>query len=604
MPDNKINKMPPQNIEAEKSLLGCLMIDPEAITKVADLLHTDDFYQEKHTDIYEAIVNLFEKRNSVDVLSVSNRLREKGKLETVGGSSYLTSLVNCVPTATHVLDYAKIVREKKVLRDLISASFDISKLGYKEEEDIDLLLDKAEQKIFDIAKKSLTQRFVQVGETLEDTFKRIDNLSKGDGTLRGIPTGFKALDSKLAGLQKSDLIILAARPGIGKSAMATDIARYVACEKKIPVGIFSLEMSQDQIIDRLIAAQADIDLWKLRTGRLSDKGDDNDFQRIQNVMNTLSGAPIYIDDTALANVLQMRAMARRLKARQGLGLIIVDYLQLMEARDGSQSIVQQVTEHSKGLKVMAKELGVPVLALSQLSRAVEKRIPPIPRLSDLRESGCLAGDTLITRADTGERIPIKNLVGKKDIPVHSLDKDWQIKEKKISKVFCSGKKMVYELKLRSGSKIKASANHPFWSINGWTRLDGLKIGEQIAVADQTKLDSPRKILKEIVSIKSLGVEDVYDATVPGTHNFAANDIIVHNSLEQDADVVLFIYREDYYKENTERQNIADIIIGKHRNGPTGRVELYFDETRASFRNLQKEYKDVSAQEIDTEGVEF
>lgn len=459
----RLNKMPPQNVEAEKSLLGCLMIDPEAITKVADLLNAEDFYQEKHSQIYEAIVNLFEKRNAVDVLSVSNRLKEKKKLEALGGSSYLTSLVNCVPTATHVLDYATIVREKKVLRDLISASFDIGELGYKEEYDVDLLLDKAEQKIFNIAKKSLTQRFVSVGETLEETFKRIDHLSKGDGILRGVPTGFKALDNKLAGLQRSDLIILASRPSMGKSALATDIARYVACQKKTPVGIFSLEMSQDQIIDRLIAAEADIDLWKLRTGRLSDQGNDNDFQRIQKVMNTMAKAPIYIDDAPLANVLQMRAMARRLKAKHGLGLIIVDYLQLMEARDPSQSIVQQVTEHSKGLKAMAKELQVPVLALSQLSRAVEQRRPPIPRLSDLRESG---------------------------------------------------------------------------------------------------------------------------------------------SLEQDADVVLFIYREDYYKEDTARQNIADIIIGKHRNGPTGRIELYFDQTRASFRNLQKGYDEDEAPEQDVNGSEI
>jgi replicative DNA helicase len=449
--ENPIDKLPPQNIEAEQSLLGCLMIDPDAILKVVDFLQPRDFYKEAHQRIFQAIVELFEKKDAIDVLSVSSKLREKNQLEEIGGVGYLTKLVNSVPTATHIINYAKIVQQKRILRDLIETSQQIGELAYKESEDVDVLLDEAEKKIFSIAQKSLTQKFTPVKETLEETFKRIEELSEQKGGLRGIPTGFRALDNILAGLQKSDLIILAARPSMGKSALSIDIARNVACRYKIPVGIFSLEMSRDQIVDRLIAAEAYIDLWRLRTGRLSDKGENNDFERIQKAMGVLSEAPIYIDDVASSNILQMRAMARRLQADAGLGLLIVDYLQLMEPRNPSLSMVQQVTENSKALKSLAKELNIPILVLSQLSRAVEQRTPQIPRLADLRESG---------------------------------------------------------------------------------------------------------------------------------------------SIEQDADVVLFIYREDRYRPDTERKNIADIIIAKHRNGPVGKVELYFDEPRVSFRDIEKGYEEM------------
>lgn len=443
-------KLPPQNIEAEKSLLGCLMIDPEAILKVVDFLMAKDFYKDIHKKIYQTMVEIFEKREPIDSLSASSRLKEKKELEQIGGVTYLTSLVNFVPTASHVLNYAKIVQQKRILRDLIGASYEIGMMGYQEAEDVDALLDNAERRIFSIAQKSLTQRFIPVKEILEETFKRIDELSKHKGGLRGISTGFRSLDNILAGLQKSDLIILAGRPSLGKSAMALDFARHVACNYKIPVGLFSLEMSKDQIIDRLIAAQADIDLWRLRTGRLSDEGEDNDFDRIQKAMDVLSQAPIFIDDASSSNVLQMRAMARRLQADQGLGLLIIDYLQLMEPRNLNATMVQQVTENSRALKGLAKELNIPVLVLSQLSRAVEQRTPQIPRLADLRESG---------------------------------------------------------------------------------------------------------------------------------------------AIEQDADVVMFIHREDRYKPNTERKNIADIIIAKHRNGPVGKIELYFDEPRVSFKDLEKGYQD-------------
>jgi replicative DNA helicase len=439
-------KIPPQAIEAEKCLLGCLLIDKEAILRVADFLTPEDFYRGIHQTIYDVCLELFQKGEPIDILTVSNRLEEKKLLEEVGGRAYLTELINSVSTPSNVLNYANIIHKKRVLRELIFAAQEIGQMAFNESEDTDKILDKAEKRIFSIAQKSLTQRFVHVKETLEEAFERIDKLSKQGPFLRGVPTGFRDLDSILAGFQKSDLIVLAARPTMGKSALATSIALNVAIKAGVPVGIFSLEMSRDQIVDRFISSLGGIDLWRLRTGRLSAEGEDNDFVKIQKAMSILAEAPIYIDDAPNPTALQMKAMCRRLQAERGLGLVIVDYLQLMEPMNRDASPVQQVSENSKALKALARELQVPVLAISQLSRAVEHRSPPIPKLADLRQSG---------------------------------------------------------------------------------------------------------------------------------------------SIEQDSDVVLFIYREDRYFQDTPRKGVADVIIAKHRNGPVGRVELYFDERCVTFRDLEK-----------------
>ncbi len=389
--DKKVEaRRPPQAVEAEESLLGALMLDKSAIFKVADFLLLKDFYKGKHTDIYKSMVELFEKGEPIDVLTVASKLSDKGLLEKIGGNTYLTELVNKVPTAAHVMEYAKIVQRKRILRDLISASYDISQLGYNETDDVELILDQAERRIFSIAQQHLTQDFVPVKATLEQAFERIDMLSKQSGVPRGLATGFSALDNILAGLQKSDLILLAARPSLGKSSLALNFAANIAIDQKIPVGIFSLEMSKDQIVDRLIAGQSGLDLWRLRTGRVSQE--DGDFDKIRASLGVLSEAPIFIDDNASMNVFQMRAMARRLQAKEGLGLIIVDYLQLMEARNVNDSVVRQVSEMSRALKILARELNIPVLAISQLSRAVERRSPPRPVLADLRDSGSLEQD--------------------------------------------------------------------------------------------------------------------------------------------------------------------------------------------------------------------
>ena len=444
------DKLPPQSIEAEKCLLGALMMDKSAILRVVDFLEARDFYKGIHQETYQVMVDLFTKGEPIDLLSVSNRLKEKDKLEGIGGNSYLTELINSVPTAAHSLNYAKIVQRKRTLRDLIDASHEIGLLGFDETEDIEVLLDKAEKRIFSIAQKSLSQDFMPVKDALEEAFERIDRLSRQKKGHRGLPTGFTGLDNITSGLQKSDLVILASRPTMGKSAMALDFARNAAVNEGKSIGIFSLEMSKDQVVDRLISAQANVDLWKLRTGRLSNEGKNNDFSQIQQALGVLSEAPIYIDDAATSNILQMRAMARRLQAAKGLELIIVDYIQLIDPRNPTASPVQQMTEISRSLKALARELNIPVLAISQLSRAVEQRSPQIPRLSDLRESG---------------------------------------------------------------------------------------------------------------------------------------------SIEQDADMVLFIYREDQYRPESLKQNIADVIVAKHRNGPVGKVELYFDKEKVTFRNLEKTYSE-------------
>ena len=422
-------------------MLGSILVDNEAIIKIADLVVADDFYIAKHGLIFSAMIDLYENRQPIDLLTLANKLEGAGELEKLGGAAYLTELVDGVPTAAHVVHYAGIVAHKSTLRRLISAAQKITDMGYDENSPLDGLLDEAEKTLFEVSQQNLKQNFIPISSILIESFDRLDELHKDNNKLRGIPTGFRALDHTLAGLQKSDLIILAARPSMGKTTLALNIAQHVAVKEGIPVGIFSLEMSKEQLIDRLLAGESGVDSWKLRTGQLED----SDFPKINHAMAVLSDAPIYIDDQAMTNVMEMRTKARRLQSEHDLGLIVIDYLQLMSGRNSrSDNRVQEVSEISRSLKGLARELNVPVIALSQLSRSVESRTPQVPQLSDLRESG---------------------------------------------------------------------------------------------------------------------------------------------SIEQDADVVMFIYREDYYNPETDRQHIADILIRKHRNGPTGQTELYFHPELLTFRNL-------------------
>jgi len=383
-------KLPPQDTESEKSVLGSLMIDKNAVIRVVDVLSDADFYDPKHEQIYRAIFDLFEKNEPIDILSVTNKLKDKRQLKEVGGTSYLTELVNSVPTALHVAHYAKIVRQKKVMRDLAATSSEINEKIYSTSEDADNLLDEIEQRVFSITQKSRVSNFVHIKTELKDAYERIEKLHQGEGRLRGIPSGFEELDNYLSGFQKSDFIVLGSRPSLGKTSLLLDIARHAALKAGIPVGIFSLEMSKDQVIDRIIAAEAQVALWKLRTGRLSQEVD---FEMIQDALDRLADAPIYIDDTPSLNIIQIRSMARRLQIERGLGLLIVDYLQLVQPRSSIDNMVQAMTEVSRGLKGLARELQIPLLASAQLSRAVEQRDVKIPRLADLRETGAIEQDS-------------------------------------------------------------------------------------------------------------------------------------------------------------------------------------------------------------------
>ncbi len=449
-----LERLTPQNLEAEQSFLGSLLLDRDAIIKVADMLSPLDFYLDKHRRIFEAMLDLYRRSEPIDLLSLGNRLDEKKDLEQIGGRAELIGLTNAVPTASHVVHYGEIIQKKATLRRMLQAAADITALGYEQAEDVEALLDQAESKLFNVSQKFLKRAFTPIKEVLDGAFERMDEIHREKGKLRGISTGYADLDNQLGGLQKSDLIVLAARPSCGKTALALDIARIAATKFKTPVGIFSLEMSKEQLVDRMICAEANVNLWHMRTGKLNEGGEHSEFERIGHALGVLSEAEIYIDDSANANIMEIRTKARRLQMEHGLGMIIVDYLQLMEGRTRSNESnrVQEVAEITRGLKSIARELNVPVLALSQLSRSVELQKPAIPRLAHLRESG---------------------------------------------------------------------------------------------------------------------------------------------SIEQDADVVLFIYRKaadrNYRPEDLspEEQNLAEIHIAKHRNGPTGMVKLFFDSPRASFRNLQK-----------------
>ena len=435
-------RVPPSNLEAEQATLGSLLIDRDGLIKIADTLAAEDFYSDKHRLIYDAMLTLYQRHEPIDIISLSNVLQERGQLESLGGRAYLVSLSNTVPSAANIIQYANIIQKKATVRRLLTAAGNMIELGYDDGQDVTAMLDKAEQSLFGVTQRYLRQNFINIRDVLDEAFERIDQIHHDGGQLRGISTGFTALDNMLGGLQKSDLVILAARPSVGKTSLALDIARHVGVSVKMPVGVFSLEMSKEQLVDRLLSSQADVELWKMRTGRLKD---DADFQRIGHAMGLLAEAPIFIDDSAAANIMEIRTKARRLQAEhKGLGLIVVDYLQLMENRT-SENRTQEISEITRGLKSIARELNVPVLALSQLSRAVESERPPIPKLAHLRESG---------------------------------------------------------------------------------------------------------------------------------------------SIEQDADVVLFIYRPAVYDHDIqdERKNLAEIIVAKHRNGPTGRVRLSFVERRASFDN--------------------
>lgn len=380
-------RIPPQDLDAEKSIIGAILIDRDAIVAVAQVISPAHFYKQAHADIFSAVLKLYEKRDPIDLITLTAQLKKDGAFDNVGGAAYLTELASAVPTAAHITQYAQIVRDHYVKRQLIATSAKVTESAFDETEDIRSILDNTEQTIFSLSQEHLRQNFMPIKDALRESFDRLDELHNKAGGLRGVSTGFWELDSKLAGMQDSNLLILASRPGQGKTSLALNIAQYVAVHEGLPVGIFSLEMSKEELIDRLLVSQSDVDAWRLKTGKL----DDDDFDRLQEAMGVLADAPLFIDDTPAANILEMRTKARRLQVEHGLSFLIVDYLQLIHGRN-LENRVQEVSEISQSLKNLARELKIPVLACSQLSRAVEQRGTRKPQLADLRESGAIEQD--------------------------------------------------------------------------------------------------------------------------------------------------------------------------------------------------------------------
>jgi len=477
-------KVPPQSFEAERSVLGAILIDKNAIVEVAGFLRPAHFYDERHGDIFAAMLALYEERHPIDLLTLTEKLKAQKKYKDVGGSGYLSELTTVVPTAAHVEEYGRIIRELCAKRELISVSAAVSEMSFDAGKKLQEVLDSAESKIFNISQENLERNFVSMKEILAQSFDRLDEIQKRGGGMRGIASGWKDLDDTLAGFQDSNLIILAARPGIGKTAFLLNIALHVAVKEKVPVGIFSLEMSQEELGDRLLVLQAGIDSWRLKTGRLEEE----DLDKLQDAMGVLADAPIYIDDTPGITLMEMRTKARRLQMEHRLKLVLVDYLQLVNPGRSLESRVQEVSIVSQALKNLARELRVPLISASQLNRAVEARGTKKPQLADLRESGCLTGETLIMLADSGKLATIASLVGRLPFSILALDQNLKIRKFLVKKVFSSGIKKVFRLKLRSGREIRASANHRFKTLYEWKRLDRLSKGEKIAVPRIIKLN--------------------------------------------------------------------------------------------------------------------
>ncbi|ERT06639.1 replicative DNA helicase [Lyngbya aestuarii BL J] len=608
------DRLPPQNIEAEEAILGGILLDPEAISRVAELLDPSCFTILAHQAIYRTTLNLHLQGKPTDLMTVTTWLADHNQLEEVGGQMKLAQLVDRTVSAVNIDQYALLVIEKAMRRNLIKAGHETIDLGYDTTVDIEEVLDQAEQQIFNITQVRPQQNLVSIAETLINTFQDIEDRHEGVA-LPGLNCDFYDLDAMTGGFQRSDLIIVAGRPSMGKTALCTNISYSIAKIHKLPVAIFSLEMSKEQLVQRLLSSEAKIESNRLRSGRISQ----SEWEPLTIAIGTLSELPVFIDDTPNITVTEMRSKVRRLQAEQGgaMGLVLIDYLQLMEG--GSDNRVQELSRITRSLKGLARELNVPVIALSQLSRSVESRTNKRPMMSDLRESGCLTGDSLITLADTGLQVPIKELVGKSGFSVSALNtKTMKLETAIVSNAFSTGTKPVFRLTTRLGRTIQATGNHQFLTVHGWQRLDELSCGCPIAVpkclasydlqlmsdAELGFLDERTgklaQVVKsktvallanrdiywdEIVAIEPIGETEVYDLTVSGLHNFIANNIIVHNSIEQDADLVIMLYRDDYYNPDSPDRGIAEVIITKHRNGPTGTIKLLFDPQFTKFRNL-------------------
>jgi replicative DNA helicase len=713
------SKLPPQAPDLEEAVLSAILIEKEAMTKVLDILEADSFYKPAHQEIYRSMRRLFERSQPIDLLMVMEDLKKAGVLDKVGGAAYLAQLTSKVTSSANIEYHARIVTEKFIQRELIRTSTEIIKDAYEDGTDVLDLLDKAGNYVFEITERNMGKQVADMGTLANQLLEQLTMLREKEDGLTGVPTGFTELDRLTSGFQSSDLIIIAARPAMGKTSFVLSIARAAAVEYGRGVALFSLEMSAAQLAGRIFSQDAEVNGQKMRNGKF----DDAEWDRLVEAMNRIGEAPIYIDDTAGINVFELRAKCRRLKLEKDISMVIIDYLQLMSGAGESNKGMnreQEVSGISRALKGLAKELEVPVIALSQLSRAVETRGgDKRPQLSDLRESGCLTGDTLVTLADSGKQVPVETLVWKYPkggFNVWAVDENYRIVKASVSNAFSTGIKETYELTTSLGRKIRATANHKFLTINGWKRLDELTIGDHLGLprkiqsVDERNTDTgnaelalldhsigdgctllrhsvqntireldPAKIVEgavlensleprtastnrdvtlksvwrsiavpavqktgltaremqagigtndcgtalyesnpsqkravrvadvvepselkqlptsgvywdPLVSITKARTEEVYDLTVPGPQNFVANNIIVHNSIEQDADMVMFLYRPEYYgieedEQGNSLKGTATIIVGKNRHGEARDIRLAFESDFARFSDL-------------------
>ncbi|NHU84882.1 replicative DNA helicase [Kocuria sp. JC486] len=772
-------RTPPHDNVAEQSVLGGMMLSKDAIADVVEVVMGADFYRPAHESIYEAIVSLYGKGEPADAITVADELTKRGELDNVGGAAYIHSLISSVPTAANAGFYAEIVQERAVLRRLVGAGTKIVQLGYSQDGEVETLVNEAQSEIMTVAERRNSEDYVALKEVVESTVEEIE-AAGGKSGMQGVPSGFTEFDELTHGLQGGQMIVVAARPAMGKSTFAIDIARSAAIKHNMTTAIFSLEMARNEIALKILSAEATLNLQDLRKGTLRDE----QWQKIASTMGKLDSAPLFIDDSPNMSLMEIRAKCRRLKQRHDLKLVVLDYLQLMSSGKKVESRQQEVSEFSRALKLLAKELDVPVIALSQLNRGSEQRTDKRPMVSDLRESGCLTGDTRILRADTGAETTMADLYssGARDIPVWTLDDDMRYVERPLTHVFSTGVKPVYKLTMTSGREIRATANHKFFTYEGWMPLAELESGTRLAVprhvdgpserahwddqevkefarvvavggsnargqlgsiaalpkaqiatfvrevaeavgstdddalslvlpdaeianalamvllrfgvmtsirhtapaprcevvprtdddgsrlatvlglestgheprvASSTESEAPMvqgpwaevgRILAEpqtqhrlpdsvgtaasnqvvssvatepsrqrlariaevldseeleveatndvfwdqVKAIELDGEEEVFDATVVGTHNFVANGITVHNSIEQDADMVILLHRDDVYDKESPRAGEADVIVAKHRNGPTKTIVVAFQGHYSRFANMAHE----------------
>jgi len=619
-----ISRIPPHSFEAEESLLGAMLMSRDAIAVAVEEVSADDFYKPSHAHIFSAVTALYARGEPADAVTVAEEMRRHGSLEASGGASALISLQANTPAISSASRYARIVQEHAVLRRLIGVAYEIAEIGYELPADVVAAVDRAEAMVFDVAQRRSSDSTRSLKDLLAESLDHLEYLANLGETITGVATGYQDLDHELYGLQPSNLVVVGARPSMGKTAFALGLAAHAA-RIGVPVLFFSLEMSHLELAQRVLCAEARVDAGRLRNGKLVE----SDWSKIAGAIGRIGTSPLYIDDNPNVTVMDIRAKARRMKSAEGgLGLVVVDYLQLMTGRSSAESRQVEISEISRGLKILARELQIPVVALSQLSRNLESRADKRPMLADLRE--CLTGDTVVSLAGGASPLTIGELAGAGEVNVQvwSLDEDYRLIPSVMVQAWATGTRPVFAVRLAGGQLLRATANHPLLTADGWTCVSQLSPGVPVAVADFSS-DRPlslpvsstaagrasgggtggaptalaaRQLTRASTTRPQAGVaweavqevvpagdEEVFDAYVPGTHSFVANGVISHNSgaIEQDADVVMFIYRDEIYNPDSADRGVAELLIAKHRNGPTGLAKLSFISNYARFGDLAK-----------------